>query len=252
MTQDIKTITQPTLDLLSEREETDYREFKEALNRWLDRLGKDPQYNKGYAKETVRQTSSRIDRFYRWIWATEGYTTTATEDDADGYMKHLVMHDKEYSNNYLANEQKAIKRLFKWMNHERGKSIEWASSLSFSSSQTMNHRDFLTIEERKGIREAALQYGSVPAYNGLSSDERDEWRAHLAQRFDKPKYEVSKDDWDRANGWKIPSLVWTSLDTGLRPVEVERATTEWGMSTTESSVSRKRTPVKTPITGSCR
>lgn len=34
-------------------------------------------------------------------------------------------------------------------------------------------------------------------------------------------------DWERANGWKFTSLVWTSLDAGLRPVEVERATTAW-------------------------
>lgn len=51
--------------------------------------------------------------------------------------------------------------------------------------------------------------------------------AHLAQRLEKPKSEVTADDWDRANGWKIPSLVATSLDTGLRPIEVERARTHW-------------------------
>jgi integrase len=34
-------------------------------------------------------------------------------------------------------------------------------------------------------------------------------------------------DWERANGWKIPSIVWTSLDTGLRPIEVGRATVQW-------------------------
>lgn len=33
--------------------------------------------------------------------------------------------------------------------------------------------------------------------------------------------------WDRANGWKIPSLVFVSLDAGLRPIEVARATPSW-------------------------
>jgi len=46
-------------------------------------------------------------------------------------------------------------------------------------------------------------------------------------RFSKPASEVTVADWERANGWKVPSLVWTSLDAGLRPVEVERAVTSW-------------------------
>lgn len=85
MTQDSTTITQPTQDVLSSREETDYKTFKESLIRWLEKLGKDPQYGKGYAKETVRQTSTRVDRFYRQVWAINGYTTTVTADHAEAY-----------------------------------------------------------------------------------------------------------------------------------------------------------------------
>lgn len=72
--------------------------------------------------------------------------------------------------------------------------------------------EFLTIEERKKIREAALEYGSVPAYNGLTPEGRDKWKAHLAQRFDKLKSDISKSDWNRANGWKLHhwyGRVWT-------------------------------------------
>jgi len=57
--------------------------------------------------------------------------------------------------------------------------------------------------------------------------ERDRWKAYLAQRFGRSKEEVEPVDWERANGWKIPSLVWTSLDAGLRPIEIERATMSW-------------------------
>ena len=77
------------------------------------------------------------------------------------------------------------------------------------------------------IREASLEYGGIPAYSDLSPEQRDRWKAYLAQRFEKPKSTVTPDDWDRANGWKIPSLVSTSLDAGLRPIEVERAKTYW-------------------------
>lgn len=34
-------------------------------------------------------------------------------------------------------------------------------------------------------------------------------------------------DWDRANVWKIPSLVVTSLNAEPRPIEVERDKTYW-------------------------
>lgn len=50
---------------------------------------------------------------------------------------------------------------------------------------------------------------------------------HLAVRFDVPKSEVGLEHWERANGWKIPSLVAVSLDTGLRPIEVEHSRTTW-------------------------
>jgi integrase len=94
-------------------------------------------------------------------------------------------------------------------------------------SGTTQPRDYLTREERTRIREAALEYGSVPGYNDLSPEARDRWKAYLAQRLEKPKSEVVPADWGRVNGWKISSLTWASLDTGLRPIEVERAVTDW-------------------------
>lgn len=139
-------------------------------------------------------------------------------------MRELAFSDK--SRTHKANTQKSLKRYFKWTAYARG-SDEWEPAHSFSSSSSPNPRDYLTIEERVRIREAALEYGSIPAYGGLTPDERDRWKALLAQRFGKPKSEVGSEDWDRANGWKFTSLVWTSLDAGLRPVEVERAQTTW-------------------------
>ena len=69
--------------------------------------------------------------------------------------------------------------------------------------------------------------GSIPHYNSLTPEEREEWKTYLAQRFEKPKSEVSKSDWKRANSFKMPSMVWTSMDAGLRPIEVGRAKVSW-------------------------
>jgi hypothetical protein len=139
-------------------------------------------------------------------------------------MKELAYGDQ--SNTHKSNTKKSIKRYFKWEADERG-GEEWDSDYSFSTSGTTNPRDYLSVAERKQIREAALEYGSIPAYGNLSPEERDHWKAHLAQRLGKPKESVSPDDWEQANGWKYTSMTWASLDAGLRPVEVERAKTTW-------------------------
>lgn len=148
-----------------------------------------------------------------------------THDHADAYLRHLAHQDK--SNVHKSNCRKALCMLFKWRHHEHGLD-EWEPELSFSTTTSAaNLRDYLTRDERSKIREAALEYGSIPSYTDLSPTERDQWKAYLAQRFSKPKSDVKPADWDRANGWKIPSLVWVSLDAGLRPIEVERAVTSW-------------------------
>lgn len=140
-------------------------------------------------------------------------------------MRELAEQDA--TNAHKANCQKAVQMLFKWRQHQHGLD-EWEPPVSFSdSSGDSKPRDYLTRDERKKVQEAALEYGSIPGYNDLSPEARDRWKAHLAQRFEKPKEEVSPEDWDRANGWKIPSLVWTGLDAGLRPIEVERAVVSW-------------------------
>ena len=153
-------------------------------------------------------------------------------------MDHLAR--KDASGARKANCQKALKSLYKWRHHERGGSA-WEPSIRFSEGQASQPKDYLTREERVQIREAALEYGSVPTYSNLSLTEQDRWRTHLAQRFEKSKDDIVPADWERANGLKIPSLVWTSLDAGLRPVEVERARPEWVDTETVSCGFRKRT-----------
>ncbi len=223
---DIPIVTKPAAESLTSRKLTDYRAYKQELIQWLTKVGKDPQTRAGYADDTVRNVSYHLDRFYRWRWANSGYTLEITPTDAEQYIKHLVFSDKDYSDTYLDIATKCLKRVFKFWNHSRGKDYEWESDYSFTTQQDAP-RDYLTTEERQAIREAALELGSIPAYGSLSAEERDRWKAVLAQRFEKPKEDITQEDWKRANGWKIPSMVWVSLDTGLRPIEVGRAKIYW-------------------------
>lgn len=223
----VVSVSQPVENELNERKLLDYAEYKRDLLQWLLNLGKDPSSAKGYARTTVQQVSYKTDWFYRWLWERNGtYTTTITPDDADDYMQELVYSDEDFSTSHLSSTQKCLQRLFKWQKHQRGATVVWEPEHTFSQDLSQP-RDYLTIEEREKIREAALDYGSIPSYTALSPDERDEWKAYLAQRFEKPKSDISEHDWDRANGWNIPSVVWTSLDAGLRPIEVGRATIRW-------------------------
>lgn len=223
---EVKLVPEPSEELLNERQFIDYRTEREKCLDWLLTFGKKPKKAEGYATATVENRASRMDQFYRWVWQEEdGYTSALTHDHADGYLRHLA--HQEHSNAHKNSCRKAVMMLYKWRHHQRG-ADKWEPELTFSQkNQSTTPRDYLTREERTKIRDAALEYGSVPSYQSASGEKRDRWKAYLAQRFEKPKSEVSKEDWDRANSWKIPSLVWTSLDAGLRPIEVERARISW-------------------------
>ncbi|WP_117363674.1 tyrosine-type recombinase/integrase [Natrarchaeobaculum sulfurireducens] len=223
---EITLVTGPSEATLNERQLVDYRSQRRDCLRWLLHFGKDPDHAEGYAFETVRARASRMDMFYRWVWETEDrYVSTPDHRHADAYLKDLAYRNT--SNADKSNHQKAVQMLFKWRTHEHG-IAEWTPSITFSASNSAAQpKDFFTREERGLLRDAALEYGSIPGYGDLSPSGRDRWRAYLAQRFEKPKSAVTSEDWERANGWKIPSLVATSLDTGLRPIEVARARTYW-------------------------
>jgi integrase len=217
--------TEEARDRLTDRQLLDFESERKLFLDWLNNFGKNPQKANGYGVYTVRDTMYRSDRFYRWMWSEEGkYTLNLTIDHANEYMKHQAR--REVSADAKASTQRAVKRLYKWLHAERNLP-EWDPEITYSNSSLNHPKDFLTREERGEIREAAMEYGAIPGYNDLDPDERDRWRIHLSQRFEIPKKDVMPEHWDRANGWKIPTIVWTSLDAGLRPVEVGRFSTDW-------------------------
>jgi len=212
---------------LNPRQLEDYRTHRKQLIDWTATIGKNPEKAEGYADETVYQRAYRLDRFYQYVWDEEDrYTTQITIDHADAYMRELATED--YSLSYKSAMQKAIKMLFRWQNFQFGKEHDWEPAITFyDDSGSHTPRDFLTETERAKLREASLEHGSVPHYATVTPEEREKWKRYLAQRFGKPMNEVGKADWKQANSFKIPSLVNTSLDAGLRPIEVGRAKTSW-------------------------
>ncbi|MFC6873637.1 tyrosine-type recombinase/integrase [Halobellus marinus] len=223
----IRLVTKPAEDYLSERQLTDYREHRERLIDWMVNIGKDPEHGDGYAYDTANGRAYRLDLFYRNVWKEqEGrYTTEITHDHADAYMKELAYGDTSQENK--ASHLKAVKMLFRWRAYALD-GEEWEPEITFSpNTGNTNPKDFLTREERGAVREAVLEHGSVPSYNALTPEQRDRWKIHLAQRFEMPKKDVGPDEFKRANSWKVPSLFWTALDAGLRPIEVQRSKVQW-------------------------
>lgn len=224
---DLPVLTDHAEEYLNPRQVVDYKHHRKRLLKWMLNIGKDPDKGEGYSYHTVRARANHLDNFFRWVWEEhDGYTTRITKEQADDFARDLAYSDESYS--HKTNLVKSIKMYFRWRRFETGKQIHWESPISFSGSEgKVTPKDFLTREERELIREAALEYGTVPHYNAISPDERKEWTRHLARRFKKPMRDISKEDFERANGFKVPSLVWTSLDTGLRPIEVKRAKLNW-------------------------
>lgn len=122
--------------------------------------------------------------------------------------------------------RESLARYSKWLCHTFD-TDEWEWQYSFSSGGGNAPRDYLTRDERHNIRQAALKHGDIPNYNSVTPDERKTWKSYVARVLEKPADSVTPDEWDQVNGWKITSLVWTSLDAALRPVEVGDATTRW-------------------------
>ncbi|MCW8173228.1 hypothetical protein D8S78_19725 [Natrialba swarupiae] len=169
----------------------------------------------------------RIDGFYRYVWSEleNGYTLLVDAEHADRYLQHVALQDHE--NSYKKGIEKALKLLFKWKHHIKG-APEWEPEFSFTvSEEDSSLEDCLTRTEMAMLREAALEYGSIPSYTSLSPDERDRWKEYLAQRFGVPEIGDRNGRLEASGQLEIPESHLDDARYGLRPDEVERAKTFW-------------------------
>lgn len=216
-------VPEPNDEILSSKERVDYKSYRESFLQWLLHLGKDPESAEGYSPYTVYGTGYRAAAFDRWVWEQEGgYKIPPDQQAADRYLEEIAYSDRSQATKGKLEEM--LRRYYRWFQHKFG-ADEWEPEYKFESSGGGAPRDFLTVEERRKIRKAALEYGSIPAYDYLDPEERGEWKSYVARVLD--IQDPSPEEWEQVDGWKITSMVWTSLDAGLRPIEVGRATTGW-------------------------
>lgn len=218
-------VPEANADLLTEKQLVDYENHRHDFVRWLLVRGKDPDEYTGYSVDTVKRTAYRCAKFDRDTWQSDdGYSIPLTQPQAESYLEQMAYEG--HSGTHLHKIQHSLRRYFKWLHYDRGGEL-WEPDANFRSNGRQNPPDFLSREERKKIRQAALDYGSIPAYSTVSPDERQEWKKYVSKRLRKPLEEISPEDWKQVNGWKYTSMTWTSLDAGLRPSEVSRATINW-------------------------
>jgi integrase len=212
---------------LSEKQEFDYRSRREKFAKWLLREGKDTRDKEGYTDDTAKKTCYRVAFFERYVWSQpDEYVPVPSTADADEFIERVAY--SEYSQSHKHAILHSLKRYFKWRHHEYGENL-WDPERSFNVSNTQQPQDHLTKKERHQLRQAALEYGTIPSYSTVKCkpERRERLKPYVAEKADKPVDDLGVDDWKDAPSWKYTSLVWASLDAGFRPAEVEKAKTSW-------------------------
>ncbi len=171
---------------LNDQQLADYQRYRRELIRWLRREGKDPGAYEGYSDYTVYESAYRCARYDAWVWGHEGrYTVPPRPEHATEYIENTVAY-RDVSTATKRKIEEALARYHEWA-HQEHNVDERTHEQIFDSSGADSPRDFLTREERRKLREAALATGD----------------------------------------WREASIILTCLDAALRPVEVRRARVQW-------------------------
>lgn len=182
----IKLVPEANAEHLNEQQHADYRDYRHRFIDWMRVEGKNPEKAEGYSDYTAYESAYRTARFDRWAWEHgNGYSVPPAPELATEYVETDVVY-RDVSNATKGKTEEALMRYYRYLETDN-LGCEWEHDQKFTSSGDDSPRDFLTMRERRLVREAALDTGS----------------------------------------WREATIVLTCLDAALRPVEVGRARTEW-------------------------
>lgn len=181
----IKLVPEANAEHLNDQQQADYADHRHRFIQWMRVEGKNPEKAEGYRDYTAYETAHRCARFDRWHAEEGGYSIPPAPERATEYIENDVIY-RDVSNATKGKTEEAIARYYQYLAGTH-LGCEWEHDQRFTSSSDDSPRDFLTMRERRLVREAALETGS----------------------------------------WREATIVLTCLDAALRPVEVSRAHPGW-------------------------
>ncbi|QSG02770.1 site-specific integrase [Natranaeroarchaeum sulfidigenes] len=211
---------------LNSRQQDIYSAVLSRFKQYLETEGKNPKKGLGYSK--VNERISRFHRVMKWVWNNETITTEFTTEDADIVNEALAEDSfrRMDGGRYAEGSKRKINDVI--VNWFEFQGIDWDPETRFHDEPATENADPFRKSELQQLWQTSLTYKSVPSYNNLSPEDRDRWKAHIAQELGKPKVEVTPSDWDTLNkDWKVPSLVRTTRGAGWRPDLIGRMSVEW-------------------------
>lgn len=229
-----KSITEKLADTLGD-DTSDIDEFLQEYHAWLRDCGENPSRNKSMSPSGAQNYHARIDQLYRFVLDFDDLQTERrlTHEQADELIwrldqdEILTQSGDAYSESSKRKFANALQKYFEWLHDEDLTAERWEPNVVFTDGEPES-ADSLSFEERHEIREAALEYSSLPAYYETPAAERDRLNAVVAQRLGKPKDAVTKRDWKAADtSAKVGSLVAVTLETGMIPIEIQHASVDW-------------------------
>jgi integrase len=222
------TVSEEKMEPLSPQQRTVYNNLRVRFAEFLLTQGKNPKKGKGYPENSVPVRLSRFHRVMEYLWNTDGATTELTPDRADAVVEAMQSDDfrRLDGDRYSEGGKRKINNVLEnWFDFQH---IDWDPDISFSDERASDNADPFTRNELVQLWQASLTYKDIPSYNNLSPDERDRWKAYIAQDLGKPKAEVVPADWeDMHPSWKVPSIIRPTRSNGFRPALINRAKVGW-------------------------
>ncbi|ELY95119.1 XerC/D-like integrase [Natrialba hulunbeirensis JCM 10989] len=224
-------VSELTREVIGPRKLIILREDLKRFETFMIQGGKAPNQS-GLADSTVNNYLSRIDQIYRAGWAVIGKKQVPLTPDIADQVEASLAEDQfkksngeSYSPSSKRKFQNTLKKYFEYRAENGGR--KWEPEYDFEETASRT-RDYFKRDERSELRDASISHDQLPHYSSVSPEERARTKRYLAQKTGVPKKDITREIWnEHRESLKIPSLVFTSLDAALRPIEVNQSTEDW-------------------------